>query len=122
MGDRALADSGLGGIRRRGARADKGRTKGEGGGIVTRISPLGFAVADDVGVSFELFSSGVVWVEVGFSDFSLGSDGVEVGWVEVEEAEVVLDVVGRSSKLNLELVLDGAGLIRTGEKVLRKST
>lgn len=85
---------------------------------MTRISPLAFVVA-------ELFLSAVEpgsWAAVGFCGSSLVSEGAEEGCVEVEEAEVVLDVVGLSSNLNLELAAEETGLMRTGEKVLRKST
>lgn len=135
-GVRMPAEKGLGGMRRRGVRADMGRTKGDGGGMVTRISVADagavFAASLDVEASLDLAPSvdlaesleaeGDEACEVaGDAGFSVAAEEVEVK-VVADEADEVREVGGLSSKVNLVLAPVGSGLMSTGERALRKST
>lgn len=102
---------------RRGVRADMGRTKGDGGGMVTRISVGAVFAASPALVSS---GGGEALDEAGEAGLS-AADEVEVK-VVADDADDVRDVGGLSSKVNLVLVPVGMGLMRAGERALRKST
>ena len=101
-------------------RADCGRVKGDGGGIVM-IWVLIFVGGADIGtssfVSFVSLRLQLLDLEVAGESLSTGPD---VDVKEPLEADDVTDV-GRPSKMNLVLVPVDIGLMKAGDNVLRKS-
>lgn len=124
------------GMKRRGVRADMGRTNGERGGMVMFISDLAeggeeIVVGGDLGWSqLQQLLALEEWFEEVGDGLSAGTapevdimeealEAVEV--VEVIEATEAAEEVRLSPKLNFELVPVARGLISTGDRVLRKS-
>lgn len=105
----------------RGVRADCGRVKGDGGGMVM-VCVLIFAGGADIGTSS--LTSSLASLRLQLLDLEVAGDSLSAGPdVVVEEPLEAEDVteVGRPSKTNLVLVPVDIGLMKAGDNVLRKS-
>lgn len=102
-------------------RADCGRVKGDGGGMVI-VCVLIFVGGADIGTS-SLISS-LRSLRLQLLDLDVAGESLSPGpEVDVEEPLDTDDVteVGRPSKTNLVLVPVDMGLMKAGDSVLRKS-
>jgi hypothetical protein len=119
FGDRTAAgENGDWGMYRRGVRADCGRVKGDGGGMVM-VCVLILVGGADIGGSSFAGSQRLQLLDLEVAGDSL-SAGPEVDVNELLEAVDVIEV-GRPSKTNLVLVPVDIGLMKAGDRVLRKS-
>lgn len=102
-------------------RADCGRVKGDGGGIVI-VCVLIFVGGADMGISS--LASSFVSLRLQLLDLEVAgeslSPGPEVDMNEPLDADDVTEV-GRPSKTNLVLVPVDIGLMKAGDNVFRKS-
>lgn len=100
-------------------RADCGRAKGDGGGIVTVSTLLSGAVFGGSDLECSQLQQLLALEEAG--DFSAGPDVDVNEALEADDVTEAIEVGRLPSKTNLVLVPVGIGLMSTGDKVLRKS-